>query len=168
MLTHVPMFVYTLWCWHTLRRRWSLKGREMMGWHTLWCWHTLRGWALFEKMKCIFSIAPVGNLEKSRECFTHRTLASGAPEAESERPVQTVPGPARVRHRTIGTGRWLERPVARVRCAGVLRPSLRMGPVSTGRYRCLASGDPASLRSSLRTGPVCTGLLSVRCSAGYR
>ena len=30
-------------------------------------------------MKCIFSIAPVGNLEKSRECFllrnTHRTLA---------------------------------------------------------------------------------------------
>ena len=33
--------------------------------------------ALFEKMKCIFSIAPVGKLEKSRECFllrnTHRT-----------------------------------------------------------------------------------------------
>ena len=26
--------------------------------------------ALFEKMKCIFSIAPVGNLEKSRECFS--------------------------------------------------------------------------------------------------
>jgi len=44
-----------------------------------------------------------------------------------------VPGPVRVRHRTIGTGRWLERPVVRVRCAGVLRPSLRMGPVSTGR-----------------------------------
>ena len=35
----------------------------------------------FEKIKCIFSIAPVGNLEKSRECFSgrsarrHRTLA---------------------------------------------------------------------------------------------
>ena len=98
-----------------------------------------RDLALFEKMKCIFSIAPVGNLEKSRECFS---LASGAPDAESERLVQTVPGPARVRHRTIGTGRWLERPVVRIRCAGVLRPSLRMGPVSTGRYRCLTSGDP--------------------------
>ena len=41
--------------------------------------------ALFEKMKCIFSIAPVGNLEKSRECSlqrnTHRTLAFEAPDA---------------------------------------------------------------------------------------
>ena len=46
MLTHVHLLVHTLWCWHTLRRRWSLKGRERMG---------------FEKMKCIFSIAPVGN-----------------------------------------------------------------------------------------------------------
>ena len=53
MLTHVHMLVYTLWCWHTLRRRWSLKGRERMG------------SALSEKMKCIFSIAPVGHLEKS-------------------------------------------------------------------------------------------------------
>jgi len=31
MLTHVHMLVYTLWCWYTLRRRWSLKGRERMG-----------------------------------------------------------------------------------------------------------------------------------------
>ena len=37
--------------------------------------------------------------------------------------------PARVEHRVS------------VRCASVLQPSLRMGPVSTGRYRCLASGD---------------------------
>ena len=65
--------------------------------------------------------------------LAHRTLAVEATDVESERPVQTVPGPARVRHRTIGTGRWLERPVVSVRCAGVLRPSLRMGPVSTGR-----------------------------------
>ena len=61
--------VYTLWCWHTLRRRWSLKGRERMG------------SALFEKMKCIFSIVPVGTLDKSRESLTgcclleHRTLS---------------------------------------------------------------------------------------------
>jgi len=59
ILTHVHMLVYTLWCWYTLRRRWSLKGRE-----------DGRDSALFEKMKCIFSIALVGNLEKSRECFS--------------------------------------------------------------------------------------------------
>ena len=59
MLTHVHLLVHMLWCWHTLRRRWNFKGRE--------------------RMKCIFSIAPVGNLEKSRECFllrnTHWMLA---------------------------------------------------------------------------------------------
>jgi len=42
-------------------------------------------------MKCIFSIAPVGDLEKSRECSsqrnTHRTLAVEAPDAEAVRPV---------------------------------------------------------------------------------
>ena len=58
---------------------------------------------------------------------------SEAPDAVSERPVCRLPGSARVRHRTPGTGRKLERPVVSVRCAGVLRPSLRMGPVSTGR-----------------------------------
>ena len=58
---------------------------------------------------------------------------SEAPDAVSERPVCRLPGPARVRHRTLGTGRWLERPVVRVRCAGVLRPSLGVSPVSTGR-----------------------------------
>ena len=86
-----------------------MKGRERMGFSTL-----------FEKMKCVFSIAPVGNLEKSRECFSlrnsHRTLASGAPNAESEHPLQTMPGSARVRHRTTGTGRRPVRPVVRVRC----------------------------------------------------
>jgi len=48
--------------------------------------------------------------------LAHRTLASRAPDAESERPVQTVPGPARVRHWTTGTGRGPVRPVVRVRC----------------------------------------------------
>ena len=63
--------------------------------------------ALFEKMKCIFSIAPVGNLDKSRECSslrnTHRTLPFEAPDAEAERPVCCG---ARVKHRTVNTGRW--------------------------------------------------------------
>ena len=47
----------------------------------------LRG--VFEKIKCIFSIAPVENLEKLRECFsprnTHRTLVLAAPDAGPER-----------------------------------------------------------------------------------
>ena len=54
-----------------------MKSRERMG-----------SIALFEKMKCIFSITPVCRL----------------------------PGPPRVRHRTIGTGRWPVHPVVRVRC----------------------------------------------------
>jgi len=78
-----------------------LKGRERMG--------------NLEKMKCIFSIAPVGNLEKSRECFslrnTHQTLVHLAPGTVPVRPVSRQPGSVRVRHRTIGTGRSLERPV---------------------------------------------------------
>jgi len=80
ILTHVHLLVHTLWCWHTLRRRWGLKGRERMG--SFLPPAELARWdsALFEKMKCIFSIAPVGNLEKSRECFSltgRRGCASG-------------------------------------------------------------------------------------------
>jgi len=70
MLTHVHLLVYTLWCWHTLRRRWSLKSRERMGSSLPLVELARRDSALFEKMKCIFSIAPVGKLEKSRECFS--------------------------------------------------------------------------------------------------
>ena len=85
MLTHVHLLVYTLWCWHTLRRRWSLKGRERMGSSLPPAELARRDSALFEKMKCIFSIGPVGNLEKSRECFsvgnTHRTLCAETPDA---------------------------------------------------------------------------------------
>jgi len=49
------------------------------------------GFGAFEKIKCIFSFAPVGNLEKLRECFalrnTHRTLVLAAPDAGPECPV---------------------------------------------------------------------------------
>jgi len=44
------------------------------------------GFGDFEKIKCIFSIAPMGNLEKSRECFLSE---KHSPDAECE-----------------GTGRW--------------------------------------------------------------
>jgi len=62
----------------------------------------------FEKIKCIFSIAPVGNLEKSRECSslrnTHRTLVVVAPDAGPERQVwcQSVAQVSRA-HRTLGS-----------------------------------------------------------------
>ena len=47
-------------------------GRERMGSSLPLAELARRDSALFEKMKCIFSIAPVGNLEKSRECFSLR------------------------------------------------------------------------------------------------
>jgi hypothetical protein len=50
------------------------------------------GFGAFEKNKCIFSIAPVGNLEKSRECFL---TEKHSPDAECG-----------------GTGRWPQRPVS--------------------------------------------------------
>jgi len=57
-------------------------------------------------MKYIFSITPVGNLEKSRECSSlrniHRTLAVEAPDAEAVRPVCCG---ARVKHQMVSTGR---------------------------------------------------------------
>ena len=97
-----------------------MKGRERMGSPLPPASQARRDSVLFKKMKCIFSIAPVGKLDKSRECFslrnTHRTLASRAPDAASERPVQTVPRLARVRHRMTGTGRRPVRPVVRVWC----------------------------------------------------
>jgi len=43
------------------------------------------GFGAFEKMKCIFSIALVGSLEKSQECFSlrniHQTQCTEAPDA---------------------------------------------------------------------------------------
>jgi len=41
----------------------------------------------FDKMKCIFSIALVEILEKSRVRNTHRTLVVEAPNVEPTRPV---------------------------------------------------------------------------------
>ena len=49
---------------------------------------------------------------------------SEAPDAVSVRPVCMLPDSVRVRHRTIGTGRSLERPVVCVWCEEVLQTSL--------------------------------------------
>ena len=53
-----------------------------------------------EKMKCIFSITPVGSF--GEVVGVHQTLAFEAPDAEAERPVCCGP---RVKHRTVNTGR---------------------------------------------------------------
>ena len=70
MLTHLHMVVYTWWCWHIYKGGGVPRVERGVG---------------FEKIKRIFSIAPVGILEKSRECFsvgnTHRTLCVEAPDA---------------------------------------------------------------------------------------
>lgn len=68
-----------------------MKGRERMGSSLPPAELARRDSALFEKMKCIFSIAPVGNLEKSRECFL---TEKHSPDAECG-----------------GTGRWPQSPV---------------------------------------------------------
>ena len=83
-----------------------MKGRERMGSSLPPTELARRDSALFEKMKCIFSIASVGSLEKSWECSslrnTLRTLTVEAPDVEATRPVCCG---ARVKHRTMSTGR---------------------------------------------------------------
>ena len=49
-----------------------MKGREGLGSSLPLAELGRRDSTLFEKMKCIFSIAPVGNFEKLRETLTER------------------------------------------------------------------------------------------------
>jgi len=111
-------------------------------------------------------MAPMGNLEKSRQCFSLRKHSPDALRGGTGRwplAFRVLSGVAEC------TGRTEVSPVPSVRCEGVFLPSLRMSPVSTGRSGCvwwLASGDPTSLRSSLRMGPVCT--VRVRCNVVER
>ena len=72
-----------------MRRRWSLKSRERMG------------SVLFEKMKCLFSVAPVEKLEKSREKHSP-DAGPEAPDAVPVGPVCRQSDSVRVRHRTQG------------------------------------------------------------------
>jgi len=85
MLTHLHLVVYTWWCWHIYNGGCVPRVERSVGFSLPPAELARRDSAIFEKMKCIFSIAPVGNLEKSRECFsvgnTHRTLCAEAPDA---------------------------------------------------------------------------------------
>jgi len=78
MLTHLHMLVHTWWCWHTLRRRWSLKGREGFVFFSPSRRACEAGFSAFEKMKPIFSITLVESLEKSQMCFS---LEKHSPDA---------------------------------------------------------------------------------------
>ena len=67
------------------------------------------GFNFFEKMKCIFSIAPVENLGKSWECFSLRNTHVDAVHRGTGRwplgsGVLSVLGLIRVEHRTHCTG----------------------------------------------------------------
>ena len=98
------------------------------------------GFDTFEKIKCIFFIAPIGNLEKSRECFLTEkhspdTLRGGTgrwPLASG-----VLSGVAEY------TGRTEESPMLSVRCADVLQTSLGMSLVSTG---CTGESPMLSVR----------------------
>jgi len=69
------------------QRQWSSRGREGFGFLSPSRRASSAGFNAFEKMKLIFSIAPVDSLEKLWECFhwknTHRTLAMEASDTGS-------------------------------------------------------------------------------------
>jgi len=70
----------------------------------------------FEKNKCIFSIASMGNLEKSRECFLTEKDSPDAECGGTGRWSQKsgVLDPARVEHRTLFESvRWCASDVKR-------------------------------------------------------
>ena len=60
------------------------------------------------KIKCIFSTASVGNLEKSRECFSPDAGRGGTGRYVCASGVLAMAGSARVRHRTPGTRHRLD------------------------------------------------------------
>ena len=68
------MLIHTWWCWHTLRRRWSLKGREGFGFLSPFYRACEAGFSAFEKMKCIFFYRPSGKFgEVAGVFFTRKT-----------------------------------------------------------------------------------------------
>ena len=100
-------------------------------------------------MKCIFSIAPVGSLEKSRAPDIGR---GGTGHGACASGVLSVPGSIRVRHQTPGTGCGLN-PVGASGAACLLWVSLTESTGRSGRVRWFGSGAPERLQCSLGKGP---------------
>jgi len=102
----------------------------------------LAGFGAFEKILCIFSIAPVGILEKLRGVFllrnTHWTLVLAAPDAGPERPLWCL------WCRCVEyTGRTGVSTVLSVRCAGVLAT---LSVHESGEHRTLRVRPVARVR----------------------
>ena len=96
--------------------------------------------ALFEKIKCIFSIAPVGIFSEVTGVFLSWKHSPDAQRGGTGRwPLASgvLSGAAEC------TGRIGVSPVLSVRCEGFLQPSLRTSPVSTGPSGGAVSGASA-------------------------
>ena len=96
------MVVYTCWCWHIYKGGGVPRVERSVGFSSQ---RENVFENAFEKIECIFFVAPVGNLEKSRECIllrnTHQTLAFS---------VRCAVGCSRV-HRTHRSESGAQRPV---------------------------------------------------------
>jgi len=88
-------------------------------------------------MKCIFSIAPVGNLEKSQECFSHSPDALRGGTGRWPLASGVLSGAAEC------TGRTGESPVVSVRCTGGLAT---LSVHESGEHRTLRVRPVACVR----------------------
>jgi len=166
MLTHLHLLIHTWWCWHTLRRRWSLKGRERS---------CEARFDAFKKMKCIFSIVLVENLEKLSECFPLKkhspdTLTTGTGRWACMSGVLSVSGKFSCVHRTPSTGRGLDPVFA----SSVALHQQYICNALWVRVRCWPGAFDGCVRwsrlfwqTSLRTWPVCTRPLTASTGLNF-
>jgi len=89
----------------------------------------------FEKIKCIFSIAPVGNLEKSQECFSPDAGVGSTGRLSRASGVVSVA--------QVCTGRTGVTPVLSVRCAGGLA---NLSALESGEHQTLRVHPVAFVR----------------------
>ena len=147
MLTHVHLLGHTWWCWHILRRRWRLKGREGFGFLSPSRWACEAGFSAFEKIKCIFSIAQMESLEKSLECSPDALIACTGRWACASS-VLSGSGAVRVKHQTLCTGRGLDP----VYASGVAWLQWVLLTESTGHSRCIRLSHAFADLSAYVTG----------------
>jgi len=104
MLTHLHLLVHTWWCWHTLRKRWSLKGREWF--------RFLRIWRFWENETYIFYCVSgmfgqvTGVFLTGKHSSDALTTGIGCWAYASG--VLSVSGKVNSEHQTLSTGRGLD------------------------------------------------------------
>ena len=112
-------------------------------------------------MKYIFFIAPVENLEKSRECFSlEKHLSDAGCGSIGRWPKHPVCCQFEAQmwseHWTLSIGRGLHT-IHAFGAPSCLQCSLSKSPGAERSVRWCAFGDPAHFTPSLLTDPVCTG-----------